>query len=180
MTPRQNYVMKDLLFYEKEAILYNENLRNDKSNSYVALQNELNVVRNQLNGSHKQLQAVAQEAKIKTREQRVEFSQGVVAKSTDPQLQMRTEHLMWHIKEEKLFSDRPIQIERYKDNKITARGQGNAAEINLKTQIATLKPQAKLELIDPPMQITSNSITWNINKENIRVINGKHIIVRIF
>ena len=28
-----------------------ENLRNDKSNSYVALQNELNVVRNQLNES---------------------------------------------------------------------------------------------------------------------------------
>jgi lipopolysaccharide export system protein LptA len=125
------------------------------------------IVRNQLNGSHKQLQAVAQEAKIKTREQRVEFSGGVFAKSTDPQLQMRTDHLMWHIKEEKLFSDRPIQIERYKDNKITGRGNGNAAEINLKTQIAILQPQAKLELLDPLIQIISNSITWNIKKENI-------------
>jgi hypothetical protein len=130
-------------------------------------QEDLLIVRNQLNGSHKQLQAVAQEAKIKTREQRVEFSGGVFAKSTDPQLQMRTDHLMWHIKEEKLFSDRPIQIERYKDNKITGRGNGNAAEINLKTQIAILQPQAKLELLDPLIQIISNSITWNIKKENI-------------
>jgi LPS export ABC transporter protein LptC len=130
-------------------------------------QEDLLIVRNQLNGSHKQLQAVAQEAKVKTREQRVEFSGGVVAQSTQPQLQMRTEHLMWQIKEEKLFSDRPIQIEKYENNKITGRGNSKAAEINLKTQIATLKPQAKLELIEPPMQITSDSITWNINKENI-------------
>ena len=130
-------------------------------------QEDLLIIRNQLNGSHKQLQAVAQEAKIKTREQRVEFLGKVVAKSTDPQLQMQTEHLMWHIKEEKLFSDRPIQITKYENNKISGRGNGNAAEINVKTQIAILQPQAKLELIDPPIQITSNSITWNINKENI-------------
>ncbi len=159
----------------KQLFLQGKIVATDPRNGIVLKGNELEwrpqedllIVRNQLNGSHKQLQAVAQEAKVKTREQRIEFSQGVVAKSADPQLQMRTEHLMWHIKEEKLFSDRPIQIERYKDNKITGRGNGNAAEINLKTQIATLKPQAKLELIDPPVQITSNSITWNINKENI-------------
>ena len=130
-------------------------------------QDDLLIVRNQLNGSHKQLQATAQEAKVKTREQRVEFSGGVVAKSTDPQLQMRTEHLIWQIKDDKLFSDRSIQIERYQDNKISGRSQGNAAEINLKTQIAVLQRQAKLELVNPLMQITSNSITWNIQKQNI-------------
>jgi len=159
----------------KQLFLQGKIVATDPRNGIVFKGNELEwrpqedllIIRNQLNGTHNQLQAVAQEAKVKTREQRVEFSGGVVAKSTDPQLQMQTEHLMWHIKEEKLFSDRPIQIERYKDNKITGRGTGKAAEINLKTQIATLKPQAQLELIDPQIQITSNSITWNINKENI-------------
>ncbi|MEI6443888.1 MAG: LPS export ABC transporter periplasmic protein LptC [Nostocales cyanobacterium ELA583] len=130
-------------------------------------QEDLLIIRNQLNGSHKQLTAIAQEAKVKTREQRVEFSGGVVAKSTDQQLQMQTEHLIWQIKEEKLFSDRSIQINKYENNKITGRGQGNGAEINLKTQITTLQPKAQLELIDSQTQITSNSITWNINKENI-------------
>ncbi|MFN8953005.1 MAG: LPS export ABC transporter periplasmic protein LptC [Aphanizomenon sp.] len=159
----------------KQLFLQGKIVATDPRNGIVFQGNELEwrpqedllIIRNQLNGNHKQLQAVAQEAKIKTREKRVEFSGGVVAKSTDPQLQMRTEHLMWHIQEEKLFSDRPIQIERYKDKKITGRGNGNSAEINLKTQIAILKPLAKLELIDPPMQITSNSIIWNINKQNI-------------
>ncbi len=159
----------------KQLFLQGKIVATDPRNGIVFKGNELEwrpqedllIVRNQLNGSHKQLLAVAQEAKVKTREQRVEFLGGVIAKSTEPQLQMRTQHLMWHIKEEKLFSDRPIQIDRYENNKITGHGQGNAAEINLKTQIAILQPQAKLELVDPLMQITSNSITWNINKENI-------------
>ena len=159
----------------KQLFLQGKIVATDPRNGIVFQGNELEwrpqedllIVRNQLNGSHKQLQATAQEAKVKTREQRVEFSGGVVAKSTDPQLQMRTEHLIWQIKDDKLFSDRSIQIERYKDNKISGRSQGNAAEINLKTQIAILQPQAKLELVNPLMQITSNSITWNIQKENI-------------
>ncbi|MTJ07628.1 MULTISPECIES: LPS export ABC transporter periplasmic protein LptC [unclassified Anabaena] len=159
----------------KQLFLQGKIIATDPSNGIVLKGNELEwrpqedllIVRNQLNGSHKQLQAVAQEAKVKTREQRVEFSGGVVAKSTEPQLQMRTERLMWQIKEEKLFSDRPIQIDKYENNKITGRSKGNAAEINLKTQIATLQPQAQLELIAQKMQITSNSITWNLNKEII-------------
>lgn len=159
----------------KQLFLQGKIVATDPRNGIVLKGNELEwrpeenllIVRNQLNGSHKQLQSIAQEAKVKTREQRVEFSQGVVAQSTDPQLQIKTEHLIWHIKEEKLFSDRPIQVIKYENNKITGRGNGNTAEINLKTKIATLQPQAKLELINPPMQITSNSITWNINQENI-------------
>lgn len=159
----------------KQLFLQGKIVATDPRNGIVFQGNELEwrpqedllIVRNQLNGSHKQLQATAQEAKVKTREQRVEFSGGVFAKSTDPQLQMRTEHLIWQIKDDKLFSDRSIQIERYQDNKISGRSQGNAAEINLKTQIAILQPQAKLELVNPLMQITSNSITWNIRKENI-------------
>ncbi|MDB9457114.1 LPS export ABC transporter periplasmic protein LptC [Dolichospermum circinale CS-1225] len=159
----------------KQLFLQGKIVATDPRNGIVFQGNELEwrpqedllIVRNQLNGSHKQLQATAHEAKVKTREQRVEFSGGVVAKSTDPQLQMRTEHLIWQIKDDKLFSDRSIQIERYQDNKISGRSQGNAAEINLKTQIAILQPQAKLELVNPLMQITSNSITWNIQKENI-------------
>ena len=159
----------------KQLFLQGKIVATDPRNGIVFQGNELEwrpqedllIVRNQLNGSHKQLQATAQEAKVKTREQRVEFSGGVVAKSTDPQLQMRTEHLIWQIKDDKLFSDRSIQIERYADNKISGRSQGNAAEINLKTQIAVLQRQAKLELVNPLMQITSNSITWNIQKQNI-------------
>ncbi|WP_353929501.1 LPS export ABC transporter periplasmic protein LptC [Okeanomitos corallinicola TIOX110] len=137
---------------------------------------DLLIVRNQLNGSHKQLKAVAQEARVKTREQRVDFSGKVVAISADPPLQIRTESLTWQVKEEKLIGDRPIEINRYQDNKITDRGRGNSAEINLKTKIATLQPKAQLELINPPMQITSNSMTWDIKQEIVKT----NASVRVF
>ncbi|MFN6485918.1 MULTISPECIES: LPS export ABC transporter periplasmic protein LptC [unclassified Nostoc] len=147
----------------------------DPSNGIVLQGNELEwrpkedllIVRNQINGTHKQLKAVAQEARVKTREQRMEFSGGVIANSTDPQMQMRTEHLIWNIKEEKLIGDRPIEIDRYKDNKISDRGKGNSAEVNLKTKIATVKQNAQLDLLDPPMQIASNSMIWNMNAETV-------------
>ncbi|WP_236721305.1 LPS export ABC transporter periplasmic protein LptC [Trichormus sp. NMC-1] len=157
----------------KQLLLKGKIIATDPLNGIVLQGNELEwrpkedllIVRNQLNGTHKQLKAVAQEARVKTREQRVEFSGKVVANSTEPQLQMRTEHLIWQIKTEKLISDRPIEIDRYKNNQITDRGKGNAAEVNLKTKIATIQPKAQIQLLDPPMQITSNSITWNITQE---------------
>ncbi|MEH1771970.1 MAG: LPS export ABC transporter periplasmic protein LptC [Nostoc sp.] len=157
----------------KQLFLKGKIFATDPSNGIVLQGNELEwrpkedllIVRNQINGTHKQLQAVAQEARVKTREQRMEFSGGVVANSADPQLQVRTEHLIWNIKQEKLIGDRPIQIDRYKNNKISDRGKGNSAEVNLKTKIATIQKNAQLELLDPPVQIASNSMTWNMNAE---------------
>ncbi len=160
----------------KQLLLKGKILATDPRNGVVLQGNELEwrpeedllIVRNQFNGHHKQLKATAQEARVKTREQRIEFSGKVVATSGDPQLQMRTERLVWLLKEEKLIGDRPIEIDRYENNQITGRGRGNGAEVNLKTKVTTLKPQAQLQLLNPPMQIISNSMTWNINQEIVR------------
>ncbi|MEH2351094.1 MAG: LPS export ABC transporter periplasmic protein LptC [Nostoc sp.] len=159
----------------KQLFLKGKIFATDPNNGVVLQGNELEwrpkedllIVRNQIHGTHKQLQAVAQEARVKTREQRMEFSGKVVANSTDPQLQVRTEHLIWNIKEQKLIGDRPLQIDRYKNGKISDRGKGNSAEVNLKTKIATIQQNAQLDLLDPPVQIASNSMTWNMNAETV-------------
>lgn len=159
----------------KQLFLKGKIIATDPRNGVVLRGNELEwrpkedllIVRNQLNGTHKQLQALAQEARVTTREERVEFSGGVVANSLEPQMQMRTEHLIWRIKEEKLIGDRPVQMDHYKNNQITNRGRGDAAEVNLKTKIATVKKNAQIELLDPPVQIASNVMTWNLNTETV-------------
>ncbi|BAZ51799.1 hypothetical protein NIES4103_44570 [Nostoc sp. NIES-4103] len=159
----------------KQLFLKGKIFATDPSNGIVLQGNELEwrpqedllIVRNQLNGSHKQLQALAQEARVKTREQRVDFSGKVVANSADPQMQMKTEHLIWQIKEEKLIADRPLQIDRYQNNQITDRGKGNSAEVNLKTKTAILKKDAQVVLLDPPMQIVSDFMTWDMNTETV-------------
>lgn len=159
----------------KQLFLKGKIFATDPRNGLVLQGNELEwrpkedllIVRNQLNGTHKQLQAVAQEARVKTREERMEFIGGVVANSSEAQLQMRTENLIWQIKEEKLIGSQPVQIDRYKNNQITDRGKGDAAEVNLKTKIATIKKNAQIELLDPSVQIVSNSMTWNLNAETV-------------
>ncbi|MBR8834138.1 MAG: LPS export ABC transporter periplasmic protein LptC [Stigonema ocellatum SAG 48.90 = DSM 106950] len=159
----------------KQLFLKGKIVATDPHNGIVLQGNELEwrpeedllIVRNKIHGTHKQLQAVAQEARVKTREQRMDFYGQVVATSTEPQVQMRTEHLIWQIKAETLFSDRPVQIDRYQNNQITDRGQGNTAEMNLKTKIAILNKNAQVELLDPPMQIASNSMIWNLNAETV-------------
>jgi LPS export ABC transporter protein LptC len=159
----------------KQLFLKGKIIATDPRNGVVLRGNELEwrpkedllIVRNQLNGTHKQLQAIAQEARVTTRSERVEFSGGVVANSLEPQMQMRTEHLIWRIKEEKLIGDRPVQMDHYKNNQITDRGRGDAAEVNMKTKIATIKKNAQIELLDPPVQIASNVMTWNLNTETV-------------
>jgi LPS export ABC transporter protein LptC len=126
---------------------------------------DLLIVRNQLTGKHKQLDAIAQEAKVKTREQRVDFIGGVIANSLEPPFQVRTEHLTWQVKQEKLIGDRPLQFFRYKNNQITDRGKGDTADIDLKTKVVSITKNAQIELLDPRVQIVSNSMAWNLKTE---------------
>jgi len=128
---------------------------------------DLLIVRNQLTGSHPQVQAVAQEARVFSRTGRIELQGKVEATTSDPTLQMRTEQLIWQIREQKLIGDRPLQIDRYKDKKITDRATANQGEVDLKTKIATMKQNAQLALLAPPMQVTSNSMIWNMNTEMV-------------
>lgn len=157
----------------KQLLLKGKIVATDPKNGVVLRGNELEwrpqedllIVRNQLNGTHKQLVAVAQEARAKTREQKVDFFGGVVATSVDPPLRVRTEHLTWNLKQQKLIGNKPLEFERFKDNQITDRGRGDAAEVDLNTKIVTITKNAQAELVQPPIQITSSSMAWNLNKE---------------
>jgi LPS export ABC transporter protein LptC len=159
----------------EQLFLKGQIVATDPRNNLVLRGNELEwrpkedllIVRNQLTGSHPQVQAVAQEARVFSRTGRIELQGKVEANTSDPALQMRTEHLIWQIREQKLIGDHPLQIDRYKDKKITDRATANQGEVDLKTKIATMKQNAQLALLDPPMQVTSNSMIWNMNTEMV-------------
>lgn len=157
----------------KKLFLKGKIVATDPRNGLVLRGNELEwqptkdllIVTNQVTGNHKQVQAVAQAARVNSRQQRVELQKQVVAVTTDPVMQIRTEHLIWQIPQQKFIGDRPIQIDRYKNKNITDRATANQGGFDLKTKIATLKQNAQIALFAPPMQITSNSMTWNLNAE---------------
>lgn len=157
----------------KQLFLKGQIVATDPQNGVVMHGNELEwrpnedllIVRKHLTITHPQVQAVAQEAHVFSRAHRMELQDQVVAQAPAPQVQLRTEHLIWQIQAQKMISDRPVQIDRFKGKTITDRGTANQGEFNLKTKIAILKPNAQVSLLDPPLNIASNSISWNLNTE---------------
>jgi LPS export ABC transporter protein LptC len=128
---------------------------------------DLLIVRNNLTGTRKQVQARANEAKALTRKRQVEFTGKVVAVSQDPALQVTTEKLTWFVPQEKLVSDRTVQIDRYAGKTPVDRATANRGEVNLKTKVATLQQNAQLSLTEPPLQISGNSMLWNTNTQMV-------------
>lgn len=159
----------------KRLFLKGQIVATDPQNGVVLRGNELEwrpledllIVRNQLTGTHRQMQVVAQEARAFSRASRIELQGRVVANATDPRLQLRTEHLIWQIKEQKLIGDRPLQIDRYKAKKVTDRATANQGDVFLKPKIVTLRQNAQLALLEPPMQVASNHLSWDLNTETI-------------
>lgn len=125
------------------------------------------IVRNQLTGTHKEMQMSARELRAFNREKRIELIGQVMAKAKEPPLQMRGEHLTWWMQQQKVISDRPVQIDRYKGQTITDRAVGQQAEVDLKAKTAILKQNAQLNILDPPVQVASNLIFWNVNAETV-------------
>lgn len=128
---------------------------------------DLLVVRNNLKGNHPQLQATAKEARYFTRTQQVELLGKVTALAKNPDFQMKTERLLWQIKEQQANSDKRIQIERYKVKTVTDRVEADQSQINLKSKIATLKQNIQLTSIEPPVLMSTNSAIWNINARTV-------------
>lgn len=128
---------------------------------------DLLVVRNNLKGSHPQLQATGKEGRYFSRKQQLELIGQVAAISKDPDLQMKTEHLFWQIKEKQVNGDKRIQIERYKDKTVTDRVEADKSEVNLQTKIAILKQNVQVTSVEPPVLMSTNSAVWNINARTV-------------
>lgn len=140
-------------------------------------------VRNNLKGSHPQLQATGNEGRYFTRQEQLELQGKVAAIAKDPDLQMKTEHLIWQIKDKKLIGDKRLQMERYKDKIVTDRVESDRSEYNLTTKIAILKQNIQLTSIDPPLLIASNSAIWDVKGQTvlsdkpIKIIHQKEQVV---
>ncbi|HEY9649670.1 MAG TPA: LPS export ABC transporter periplasmic protein LptC [Coleofasciculaceae cyanobacterium] len=146
-------------------------------------QQDLLIVRNNLQGSHPQLQSSAKEGKYFTRKQQAEFFGQVTALAKDPDLQMKTEHLIWQIKEQKVSTDKRTQMERYKGKTVTDRVESDLSEVNLKTKVVTLKQNIQLTSIDPPLLMSSNAAVWNtktqivVSDKPVRIVHLKENVI---
>ncbi len=164
------------VFQEGNQVFLKGNIvATDLKNQVVLRGNELEwrpkedvlVVRNNLTGDHKQVTVSAKEARVFTRAKRMELFGSVVANLKDPIAQLRTEHLVWFLEQQKVSTDKPTQIDRYKDKKVTDSGFADQIDVDLKTKIATLTKNAQLMPSDPPLQIESSLMSWNFPAQSV-------------
>jgi LPS export ABC transporter protein LptC len=130
-------------------------------------QDDILIVRNSLTATHPQMTATAKEARAYSRARRMEFLGGVTANSKDPALRMKAERVEWLIATRVLRSDRPVQVERTVKEGQVDRASGDQATVNLATQVVQVTKNANFKLASPPLQVTSNAMTWSVRRQTV-------------
>lgn len=126
------------------------------------------IVRKNLTGTHPQVTATAQEARLFDKDRRLELSGNVVAVTANPNLRLKTNALTWRIDEQKVLSNAPVEAEKLISGQPTDTARGDRAEVNLKTKVAVLSNNAIVNLIDPPVRAASDRLTWNLNQNTLQ------------
>ena len=148
------------------------------------------IMQENLTGNNSQLQFSARIGRYFTKEQKLELQGQVVAVVKEPPLRMQSRYIQWLIPQEKINSDRILQISHYQKQdgspnsqtnlqltpdpnsknpppKLLQKVESEQVEYDLKTKVAILKKNVQLNSIEPPAQAVSNNITWNIIEETV-------------
>ena len=134
---------------------------------------DLLIVRNQLTGTHPQVDISANEGRVQTKVNHIELLGQVVATTKDsPVLQMRSDRLLWQINQQSILSDRPVEIDRYPCNSAkncapSDRLKGDRGEYNLQTKIAKVENNVQLNLSSPPLNVWGDSIAWSLTAQTV-------------
>lgn len=153
MILRDNVIVRDI---RNEAIVRCDEIE------WFAREN-LMIARKNLTISHEELEVTADEGHYFSLTQRLELRGNAIATGTKTPMQLKTEKAIWQVPEKKLISETAIQADRYDENeKITDRIFADKAEMDLETQIVTLQQNARSNSVDPPVQVASNAIIWNM------------------
>lgn len=126
------------------------------------------IVRKNLNGNHPQLSVTAEEGRYYTDTSTLELQGNIIATTSNPSLQLNTEHLTWQIPEQKIWSDRNLEVVRYQGDTVTDRLVADKGEGNLAKYTINLHNNIELISLKPQLQIATNFISWNYQN---RIIN---------
>lgn len=125
------------------------------------------LLRGNLRGSHPKIKLSAQQGKLFNKQRRAELTGKVNAITEDPKLRLQTEHIIWDIKGEKVIGDRPVLVQRLQGNQATDQANADRAEVDLVKRTAHLQQNARLTILDPPLQVSGNSLIWDVPKQTL-------------
>ncbi len=133
------------------------------------------IMRGQITGTHPQLRAAAQEARVFNRENRMELVGDVVANTvvadaqTEPWLKLQAQELVWFWQEERIDSTQPLRVEQFKQNAITDVVTGQRGTVNLADQIVNLRGQVAMQMLELPLNMTSEALDWQVAEDQVTI-----------
>ena len=142
-------------------------------------QKDLLIVQDNLKATHPNLEVTAKEGHYFTKEERLELRSNILATAKDPPLQIRSDHLWWQIPEEMVIANQPLQIDRYDKTTITDRLTAKKGSVDLKEKIAVLEQNIELKSLEPPVQVASNSVKWELKTRIVKSNLPLQIIHRV-
>lgn len=128
----------------------------------VITNNSFNIVRYQQDTITDRL--VADRGQLDLKQQAVTLQNNVELKSLNPELQIATNYAIWHYQKRLIESEKPIQI-LAKEQQLNI--TGNQGQVDLITQIATLKNGVKAVDNSEVATLYAQQAVWNMNQQEI-------------
>ena len=124
-------------------------------------QENLLSIKDNLAGIYPNLNVTATEGKYYTDRESLEIQGNVVATTSQPSVQLKSDRLVWEIPQEKITSPSAIEIVRYDEKTITDKLTSDRAEVSLAENTVVLNKNIELITLDPQLQMATDSLTWN-------------------
>lgn len=125
-------------------------------------QENLLLIKEQLNGTHPNLQVTANFGKYFTDIELLEIEGDVVATTIEPSLQLKSDRLEWNVAQNEIKSPGAVELIQYNEEQIiTEKLISDRAQLNLTSNTALLKQNIELITIDPPLQVATDFFSWN-------------------
>ncbi|MGD1860736.1 MAG: LPS export ABC transporter periplasmic protein LptC [Leptolyngbyaceae cyanobacterium] len=144
--------------------------------------NNLMVISNGLTGTHPQVRAKADTARIYELENRMELVGNVIATTVtenpevDPWVKFQGETLQWRWEDETLNSDRPIRAERFENQQITQVLTGQRSLVELGAERVTLEEAVQAQFLDMPMTLTADKAVWELPTQTIQADRSVRVV----
>jgi LPS export ABC transporter protein LptC len=131
------------------------------------------IVRNNITGTHPEIRAVADEARVYNRQNRMELEGNVVANTvvedsaTDPWLKLQAQELHWQWDQELIQSPQPLRVEQFEDSSITDVVVGQSGSLKLDERVVNLTGDVQMQLLDLPLNVSSEFLEWQVNQQQV-------------
>ncbi len=124
-------------------------------------------------GFNPQMTAIAQVASVSNKNNRVELTGGVAAKSkASPWLTFASEQLTWLTQQALIQTAKPLTVAKYQAEgyeTVTDRVVGAKGNVQLAENIVTLDESVQLESLTQPLKVNSKTAVWDVNAQTVEM-----------